>query len=748
MRCTGGALEGGPVGDEQTDLSDAASLTAAVLDEEAARQEAQAASRRDVIFADDLLPGVGSEELELKEGLRRGGFFTFALLTALASLDELEAAAINVLGPDIAETFGVSDGTITFISVASVAFFALGAGPMGWLADRMRRGPIIGFASLLFAGFSIMTGLAVNAFMLFWMRLGAGVSKANTITVHSTLLADTYPIGVRGRVYATNAGLARTCGAMGPILVGAIAAIAGGEGGWRWAYFLVSLPVAVLGFVAFKLPEPERGQWEKNEVLGSGLDDTDQIEISVEAAFARIWRIDTIRYMTIALAAMGFALFPAQAIQSFFLEEEFGLDALERGFALAPTGIGLLLFLPFIGKRFDKTFRESPDRALRIMGSMLLPLAVLVPVQYFMPNVILFVIVGTINGTLLGAAFSMVGPAIQAVVPYRLRGMGTAIITSFMFAIGGVGGGLLSAFLQNELGERPAIIVLTVISMPVGGWFIIRGAGRMRRDLSLVVAELQEEQAEQVRRRDAGDDEAAVIQVNNIDFSYGRVQVLFDMGFEVMPGETLALLGTNGAGKSTILRIITGLETPERGVVRMHGRTITFATPEQRAAMGIQMLPGGKGVFPAMSVRDNLVIGAYQYRQDQADVDLRIAKVFELFPALAGRQSEAAGDLSGGQQQMLALARVMLHEPEVLVIDELSLGLAPMVVQDLLATVDRFKAAGQTMIIVEQSLNVALAVADRAVFLEKGEVRFEGDAQELAERDDLARAVFLGTEGG
>ena len=729
------------------DVANAAALSATVLEEEAARQAAQAEARRDVIFADDLLPGVGSEEMELKDGLRKGGFFTFVLLTALASLDELEAAAINVLGPDIAETFGVSDGTITFISVASVAFFVLGAGPLGWLADRTKRGPIVGVASLTFSMFSILTGAAVNAFMLFWMRFGAGISKANTITVHSTLLADTYPIGVRGRMYATNTGLARTCGALSPILVGAIAAIAGGDDGWRWSYFLLSLPVAVLAFFAFRIPEPERGQWEKNEVLGGGLENTDQIPISVEAAFARIWRIDTIRYMTIALAAMGFALFPAQAIQSFFLDEEFGLDALERGFALAPTGIGLLIVLPFIGKRFDATFRRAPDRALRIMGSLLLPLAALVPIQYFMPNVVLFVILGTINGTLLGAAFSMIGPSIQAVVPYRLRGMGTAIITFFMFAIGGVGGGFLSAFLQNELGERPAIIFLTLMSMPIGGWFIIRGAGRMRRDLSLVVAELQEEQEEQ-RRRAADPESLPALQVNDIDFSYGRVQVLFDLAFEVKKGETLALLGTNGAGKSTILRVITGLNTPERGVVRMHGRTITFATPEQRAAMGIQMLPGGKGVFSDLSIRDNLVIGAYQYRSDPEDVERRIQRVYELFPALQAREDARAGDLSGGQQQMLALARVMLHEPEILVIDELSLGLAPAVVQDLLATIDRLKEAGQTMIIVEQSLNVALAVADRAVFLEKGEVRFEGDAQELAERDDLARAVFLGTEGG
>ncbi|MCH1434868.1 MAG: MFS transporter [Acidimicrobiales bacterium] len=725
----------------------ASALTAAVLDEEAARQAGQAERSADVVFADDLLPGVGGEEMPLKEGLRKGGFYTFFVLLLLNSLDELEQSAINILGPDIAETFGVSDGTITFISTASVAFFVLGAGPMGWLADRMRRGPIVGTASLAFGFFAFLSGAAVNAFMLFVARFFTGISKANTITVHSTLLADTYPIATRGRMYATNAGVGRVFSAASPILVGGIAAIAGGVAGWRWAYFMLGIPVAVLGIAAFFIPEPERGQWEKRDVLGGGLDTGEDVPISVEAAFARIWRIDTIRYMTFAMAAIGFALFPAQSIQSFFLEEEFDLDALERGFAVAPAGILLIAFLPWVGRRFDRTFRKNPDRALRILGFLLLPATVLVPVQYFMPNVWTFAAVGALNTTFLGAAFAMIQPSIQAVVPYRLRGMGTAIITFFMFAIGGIGGGLISAFLQDAIGERPTIIILTALFMPIGGFFVIRGSGRLRRDLSLVVAELREEQAEQARQ--AEDPETIpAIQVNQVDFSYGQVQVLFDVSFEVKKGESLALLGTNGAGKSTILKVVTGLGTPERGVVRLNGRTITFATPEARGGLGIEMLPGGQGTWPSMSIADNLQMGAFRYRRDPADVQRRIDRVLDLYPALGERLTTRAGDLSGGQQQMLALARVMLHEPDVLIIDELSLGLAPTVVQDLLGHIDRLREQGQTMVIVEQSLNVALAIADRAVFLEKGQVRFEGPAHELAERDDLARAVFLGTEGG
>ena len=727
----------------QSETIDALATT--VLEGEAARRDAQKA---EVLFPDDLLPGVGAEATTLKQGLLKGGYRTFFVLLALNSLDELEQSAVVILGPDIGESFGVSDGTITAISAASLIFFVLGAGPMGWLADRFRRGPIVGIASGTFAAFSALTGAAVNALMFFFMRFFTGVSKANTITVHPSMLADTYPIGIRGRMFTTFAGVGRIFGTMSPILAGGIAVWVGGTEGWRWSFYLLGLPTAALAVFAFFLSEPKRGQWEQEHVLGAGFKQDDKMPISVEAAFTRIWSIDFIRNMTIAFVAIGFALFPAGSIQSFFLEEEFGLNPLERGLAVAPGGLGLLVFIPLVGRWFDATYRLDPQKAMRIIGLLLLPIGVLVPVQYSMPNLALFILFSALNSTFLGGAFALVQPAVQAVFPPRLRGMGTAILTFFMAMAGGVAGGIIAGFLQDEIGERFSVSIIAAIGMPLGAYFILRGANRVRRDLSLIVSELQEEQDEQQRRAETDPDNIPAIQLAQVDFSYGQVQVLFNLGFEVRKHETLALLGTNGAGKSTALKVITGLAIPERGVVRLHDQTITFATPEQRATMGLHMLPGGAGVWSDLSVRDNLLMGAYVYRREPSDRDRRIEKVLDMFPDIGKRPNERAGNLSGGQQQMLALARVMLHEPEVLMIDELSLGLAPVVVQSLLETVEELKEQGQTMIIVEQSLNVALAIADRAVFLEKGQVRFEGPAQELAERDDLARAVFLGTEGG
>ena len=731
--------------DTDSATTSAAALTATVLAEEAAREEMQA--EEEILFADDLLPGVGSDEMTLREGLKKGGAFTFVLLLILNSLDELEAGAMSLLAPDIRDTFGVSDGTIVFITSASAAFIVLGAFPMGWLADRYRRAPIIGISTAMFTTFVVLTGLAVNAFMMFWTRFGVGVAKSNTLPVHGTLIADTYPIGIRGRMAAATAMAGRSVNAIAPALIGLIVWLAGGDDQWHWAFLILGIPVGLFAIVAFRLPEPPRGQWEKEDVLGTVVEDEDPSLISIEAAFSRLLRIHTVRSVIVAFSALGFLLFTLSVQTNIYLEDEFGLGVTGRSVVAVITGLAAIPFLPFVGLGFDRLYRRDPAKALRLIGFLLLPIAALIPVQFLMPNEYLFVAFAIPIQVLFVSAFSMVGPIVQAIIPYRIRGLGTALVTLQIFLIGAIGGALVAAVLIDAWGARAAIITIAVPALIIGALMLMRGANSIKYDLSLIVAELQEELEEHDRQRDDPTNIPA-IQVADIDFSYGPVQVLFDLNFSVAKGETLALLGTNGAGKSTILRVITGLGTPQRGVIRLHGRTITYSTPERRTAMGIQMLPGGKGTFPNLTIGDNLRIGAYCYRHDQADVQRRIDRVVEIFPWLGDRLGDRAGDLSGGQQQVLALARVMLHEPEVLIIDELSLGLAPGVVQGLLENIEALKAAGQTMIIVEQSLNVALAVADRAVFLEKGQVRFEGPAQELMDRDDLARAVFLGSEGG
>jgi len=730
-------------GDTQHRNGGMAALTATVLDEEAARHAAQAEKDRVILFPDELLPGVGGEKISLKDGIEKGGRYTFGTLMTLNLLDEFHAGALGVLAPDIQDAMNLSDGEIGLIQFGMVSGLMLGIAPWGYLADRVRRGPLIGIATLIFTGFTVLTGLAANAFMLFFMLFFGAFGKANTQSAHPSLIADAYPLGVRGRILSTKSLASQAVRGVAPALVGLVAAGAS----WRMPYLIMALPVGFAAFLAFKLPEPVRGQWEKDDVLGQIVAEENPAPISAEAASERLWKIRTFRGLVIAFAAMGFGLFVMPAYRGLFLEEEFGLDVVQRGYVLSALHLPLVLVVPFVGRIFDDQYRRDPAKAMAMIGFIILPVSVLLPIQFSMGSVLGFVVLGAIVQALMAVAFSMVGPIVQAVVPFRLRGQGSAVAGLFIFLIGGVLGNMAAAVVVGELGERMTIIVFMAPAIFVGALHLINTSRHIRQDLSLVVSELQEEMAENERQADDPDN-IPVLQVNEIDFAYGQVQVLFDLSFEVKRGEVLALLGTNGAGKSTILRVISGLATPERGVVRLNGQTITFTSPEQRTGMGIHMLAGGKGIFDSMSVRQNLVMGAYHYRSDQADVDRRIEKVLRIFPDLERRRDQEAGSMSGGQQQMLALARTLLHDPEILIIDELSLGLAPLVVQNLLGIIEELKAEGLTMIIVEQSLNVALAIADRAVFLEKGRVRFVGGAQELKERDDLARAVFLGAEGG
>jgi branched-chain amino acid transport system ATP-binding protein len=240
--------------------------------------------------------------------------------------------------------------------------------------------------------------------------------------------------------------------------------------------------------------------------------------------------------------------------------------------------------------------------------------------------------------------------------------------------------------------------------------------------------------------RDAG---TPLLECVGLQVAYGRTQILFDVSIDVDAGEVLAVLGTNGAGKSTLLRAITGLTPPKGGKVLLDGRDVTGTSPVKMAGMGVAQMPGGRGIFPDLTVGENLRMATWSFRGDRARSRRATERALDLFPALSSRLSDRAGLLSGGQQQMLALAQAFIPEPKLLLVDELSLGLAPVVVMELLDVVRRLRNEGVAVVLVEQSAELALQVADRAVFLEKGETRFSGPAREILERGDLVRSVFL-----
>jgi ABC-type branched-subunit amino acid transport system ATPase component len=242
--------------------------------------------------------------------------------------------------------------------------------------------------------------------------------------------------------------------------------------------------------------------------------------------------------------------------------------------------------------------------------------------------------------------------------------------------------------------------------------------------------------------------DGALLSCRGVDMAYGPVQILFDVDFDVQQGEIVALLGTNGAGKSTLLKGICGLVRPTAGSVRFKDEDVTRLSADVTTHRGISLMPGGKGVFPTLTVAENLRLASWLIRKDQDRVDAAKAEVEALFPILRQRTGQMAGNLSGGEQQMLALGGALMTRPELLMIDELSLGLAPTIVGQLLEVVREIHERGTTIVIVEQSVNVALNLAERAVFMEKGEVRFTGPTAELLERPDILRSVFIAGASG
>lgn len=719
----------------------AAGLATTILAEEERRAEAQA-DRTEVVLPDDLLPGVGGEAMSLRQAIRAGGASTLITLGFARLIDGFDITAMSILAPDIQKTLGVSDAVIGAIGGAFGVLFLLGSIPLSSLADRHPRKWIAAASMALWSVVVFCTGLVQSAFWLFMARLGTGISQSYALPVNGPMLMDTYPIPARSRVFATYNSFEIAGRVLAPLFAGGLAGWIAGPESWRWVFFAsagLGIPVVIALAV---LKEPRRGRNEMKEVLGEELaEDKAELPISLSVAFERLRKVKTFYFFLTGMASLGFALFSIPLFLNLYLEDELGLSAWERGVFGSLVALPGIAALAIAAPRADRLFRRSPPAAVIFVGAMIAGFGVLIVIGLFMPNVVLVGVFYALGVALSQAAFTTVVSITASVIPYRLRSRGSAMVGVYIFLFGGFFGAVLTGMLSDGLGRRGALAAVVLPATLIGGGLIAYGARYIRRDISLCVEELLEEKAELDRVAEDGATRPT-IQVRNLDFSYGTVQVLFDVNLDVQPGETLALLGTNGAGKSTLLRVISGLGVPSRGVVRLNGRTITYCDPELRASIGIVQLMGGNAVFGSLSVDDNLRMAGFLY--EGADLAERMERVLTRFPPVAERRRDTAAELSGGQQQMLALAMALIHEPKVLIIDELSLGLAPIIVQGLLDTVRGLKDEGLTMIIVEQSLNVALSIADRAVFMEKGQVRFDGPAQELAERDDLARAVFLG----
>jgi branched-chain amino acid transport system ATP-binding protein len=235
----------------------------------------------------------------------------------------------------------------------------------------------------------------------------------------------------------------------------------------------------------------------------------------------------------------------------------------------------------------------------------------------------------------------------------------------------------------------------------------------------------------------------AMLQLDSVNIAYGAIQAVRQASLEIRPHEVVTIIGANGAGKSSLLKGIAGLEPVRQGRIVFDGQDVTRVPSHRRVGLGVALSPEGRGVFPDQSVYDNLLLGAYQKKQTSDELKAKVERNFVLFPRLKERQEQMAGTLSGGEQQMLAIARALMSEPRLLLLDEPSLGLAPLIIQDIFRIIRALRETGLTILLVEQMANQALAVADRAYVLETGRITHSGTGAELL-RDPKVRAAYLG----
>ncbi len=694
-----------------------------------------------------VMPGTGEgKPPALISILRTSGAAPLVLLTVAALVPGSFGNGISLIGNSLEKSFHIHDaalGAVTF--VASVAQL-LWAVPLALLADRGSRKVVAGVTLIVFSVVAPLMALSPNVWWFVFLYLAASVGFGVNNTVHNSYLSDAYPTEGRGRVFSWHNISDPLSQTVGILVFGYIVAA---SHDWRYGLVVAALGLPI-GLLVLTLREPDKGANESSHILkASGMDVHTQQgrapRVLLGSAVTRLLRIRSLYYELVAVAIVGFAGTAAPLFGNLYFVRQWHLGVAERSDVYSIIGLAAFLGLPCAYVLGDRYFRRAPQRPLVIAGIAITAYGALYVASLYMPNVPLVVLFQFLANASVSPIAICIFLTLAATAPPEMRTICFAMFGVYSLVFGGFTGAVVLGAVSESIGGAHGVVVALTLIAPVcaaGGVLLVVGSRYVRRDITLVIEDVLERYAEGRRRQGGG--AIPALQVHNLDFFYGTAQVLFDVDFEVEEGEVVALLGTNGAGKSTLLRTVAGLEHPHRGVIRLFGTASTYLEPEQIIDLGAVLLVGGKMTFPGLSVRENLRIGGFSFRRDRPRARQALEEAIETFPELGPRLAQPAGTLSGGEQQMLALARVMMARPKLLMIDELALGLAPLTVDRLLAMVRRVNASGSTVIVVEQSVNRAMSLAERAVFLERGAIRFDGAVAELIERDDLLRPVFLG----
>ena len=691
-----------------------------------------------------------TKELPVTGGDPRVSRRTFGLislplivLSLIYFFDEFDTAAFGVLAPNIERSFHLSDVAFGRIVIGNISLLLVLVIPLSHYADRLPRRTFAVVLGLVAGTFSFLTGVVGSVGLLILVRLLNGVGVASNSTVHLSLLADYYEPERRGPAFGVHASAVYVGAVLGPASAGAMYSV---TGRWQTAFLVLFVPLAVVALIAVRLPEPRRGVTDDP---ASAREVEDETPLGLREAARTLLAVPTLKRLYGAYVFIGAGYIPLAFLVPLYLQRVYGVQPLGRGLVISANAACTVIGILVSGSLTPRWFAKHPGEPLRWAGVALVGYGFGLLAVALAPNLPAAIVFGLV-ASLVGGAFTPPFQQVQSVVsPARVRtlsfGFGALFLVVGTIGIWGIAvGAIAPRWNLSNIGFKDYRLALGAL-LPwwvIGGLMLASAKKFVPADAARALKSLATAVETRAELRSSG--ERALLKCRNVDVAYDKVQVLFEVDFEVRDGEIVALLGTNGAGKSTLLKAISGLVDPAGGVIFFEGRDVTHLDAVESSKLGIIQMPGGRSVFPTLTVGECLRLATWMDGSAGAGRAARAtAEALELFPVLKERRDQLAGNLSGGEQQMLGLAMALIGQPKLLMIDELSLGLAPLVVAQLMEVVKQIHARGTTIILVEQSVNVALTLAQRAVFMEKGEVRFEGPTAELLERGDILRSVFL-----
>ena len=661
----------------------------------------------------------------------------------LGLLGNADYQALFVLIPQMRPSFGYDLQFLVVFNYVLQVGQTLGAPLMGYVADRVRRVWLLRAGGMVLHLGSITMGLSAGPGQLLAGRAIATGGQVVSQPAAMPLLTDCYPPEQRARAF----GFVMQCGSLGavisPIVVGVIAA----GYGWRTAFIVLGVFSLLLTTLYFTVREPVRGEQDR---LAMGADAQTAREEQPPAGWKESWRalnsVQTLRRIWFAMPFLSAASFIFVLLPIYF-SVVWHLDASTYGLVAAAEAAVTLAGQVLVSVLTTRMLAERPARVMGLVGAICVVLMLALLVCALAPTMWIAILAACVAATcslLVNPGFSPpLISVISLVAPARIRAMGLTsyapwMLLSFPILYYGVGA-IQDAGWSPRMQLLPYLPLFLVAALifATGGLHV---AADMRSALAASMAGEEARRARQAGRR-------KLLVCRDVDVVHDGARVLFGVDLDVVDGEILALLGTNGAGKSTLLRAIAGVQEASSGAILLDGVDVTHSPAHLNVPRGVALVPGGRAIFPRLSVAENLRVAAENV-DGATERRARVDEVLSLFPVLRSRMGQQAGDLSGGEQQMLALSQAFLLRPRLLLVDELSLGLAPMVVEQLLGVLRRIHADGTTVVLVEQSVNVALTIAERAVFMEKGRVVFEGPTADLLQRGDLARSIFLGQSRG